>query len=139
MNKADLEKLAKARHETGKVLVLVIEDDHIQQRIYSLIKDEVGIIPCIVSTCADAIEAAELLKFNLIILNLQMPHARGTECARKIQELERSRGTRTPIIAVTAHAMAGDREKCMKAGMDDYLSMPLALAALKEKISTWAA
>jgi CheY-like chemotaxis protein len=138
MNNSDLEKLAKARHETQKALVLIIEDDPNQQRLYALIQDEVGMISCIVGDCEDGMKAAEFLEFNLIILDLQMPKVAGLECAQKIQDMERKRGIRTPIIAITAHAMAGDREKCMDAGMDDYISKPFTLAELKEKISIWA-
>jgi CheY-like chemotaxis protein len=138
MNNSDFQKLAKARRETRKALVLVIEDDLNQQRLYTLIQDEVGMIPCIVSNCEDGLRAAEFLEFDLIILDLQMPKVTGLECAQKIQEIERKRGIRTPIIAITAHAMAGDREKCMDAGMDDYISKPFTLDQLKEKISIWA-
>ena len=139
MNHQDLEKLATAKRTTGKALVLIIEDNLKQQKLYRLIKDETGMLPCIVSTCEEGMEAAKFVNFNLIILDLGMPNAGAIECAKKIQEIERKRGIRTPIITVTARAMSGDREKCLDAGMDDYLSKPFSIVELREKISIWAA
>ncbi len=138
MNKQDLEQLAEARHDTNKHLVLIIEDDVRQRQLYSLIQDHVDMIPCIVSSCSEWIGVSEVLTFDLILLDLRMPKTSGIQCAQKIRELERCRGTKTPIIAVTAHAMPGDREKCLAAGMDDYIAKPFTLALLREKISTWA-
>jgi CheY-like chemotaxis protein len=139
MNKSDWRKLAEARQETHRPLVLIVEDNEMQQRLYNLVKDEVGMIPYIVRSSQEAVLAAEALDFNLIIIDLHMPHIDGIECAKLLQELDRKRGTKTPTIAVTANAMLGDREKCMSAGMDDYLSKPFTLVELKKKISNWAA
>jgi CheY-like chemotaxis protein len=138
MNKEDLEKLARARLETKKALVLIIEDNPGQQQLYRLIQEHVGMIPCIVSSCTEGLEALKFLNFNLILLDLKMPDVSGVQCARKIQKIEQSRGKRTPIIAVTAHAMTGDRKKCMDVGMDDYISKPFSIEELKAKISIWA-
>ncbi len=139
MNETDLKNLAEARQKTHRPLVLIVEEDEMEQRLYHLVKDEVGMIPYIVRSSQEAVSAAEALDFNLIIIDLQMPHISGVECAKQLQELDRKRGTKTPTIAVTANAMLGDREKCMSAGMDDYLSKPFTLVELQEKISNWAA
>jgi CheY-like chemotaxis protein len=138
MNQEERERLAIAKLETQKALVLVIEDSPSQQQLYRLIQDHVDMTACIVSSCAEGLDALKSFNFNLILLDLQMPHTNGVQCAREIKELERVRGVQTPIIAVTAHAMAGDREKCMAAGMDDYLSKPFSIEELKTKISLWA-
>jgi PAS domain S-box-containing protein len=84
-----------------------------------------------------AIEAFEREAFDLILMDVQMPSLDGLTATRRIRQLERKAGGRTPIIALTAHALAGDREKCLAAGMDAYLAKPLharELVALVEKI-----
>jgi len=139
MDKLEVEQLAEARQQQHRPLVLIIEGNQMQRRLYDLVKDEVGMIPYIVQSSQEAVSAAEALDFNLIIIDLKMPDTYGLECAKQLQNLDRKRGTKTPTIAVTANAMLGDREKCMNAGMDDYLSKPFTLAELKQKISTWAA
>jgi CheY-like chemotaxis protein len=71
-------------------------------------------------------------------MDVQMPGMSGLEAARRIRERERARGGRIPIIALTASAMKGDRERCLEAGMDDYLSKPVRPAALQEIIARYA-
>jgi CheY-like chemotaxis protein len=67
-----------------------------------------------------------------------LPHIDGLECTKKIRKIEEERGVHTPIIAITADAMPGTREKCIEAGMDDYLAKPFSLNELTDKISSWA-
>ena len=87
----------------------------------------------------EAVEAASAETFDLIFMDVQMPEMDGFEATRRIREIERANsGRHTPIVAMTAHAMTGDRERCLAAGMDDYLSKPLrkrSLLALLERIS----
>nr|MDQ3621219.1 response regulator [Verrucomicrobiota bacterium] len=73
----------------------------------------------------NAVEAAKHDPFELIFMDVQMPKMDGFEATRRIRELELESGRHTPIIAMTAHAMVGDRERCLAAGMDDYISKPL--------------
>jgi CheY-like chemotaxis protein len=78
-----------------------------------------------VSNGGEAVEAFRNGGFDLILLDVQMPEMDGFEATRRIRELEETIGGHTRIVAMTAHAMAGDRERCLEAGMDDYLSKPL--------------
>ena len=78
----------------------------------------------------EAVEAAAREAFDLIFMDVQMPEMDGFEATRRIRESEQATGRHTPIAAMTAHAMAGDRERCLAAGMDDYISKPLDKAEL---------
>jgi two-component system sensor kinase len=73
----------------------------------------------------EAVEAFEKQPFDLIFMDVQMPEMDGIEATRRIRRSQQSTGVHVPIIAMTAHAMAGDREKYMAAGMDDYISKPI--------------
>jgi CheY-like chemotaxis protein len=86
----------------------------------------------------EAVEAAAREDFDLVFMDVQMPEMDGIEATRRIREMELMTGRHTPIAAVTAHAMAGDRDRCIAAGMDEYISKPLLkaeLLALIERIS----
>lgn len=132
-------KVARRRLPGSYPLVLIVEDDRLQQKLYNLIAEQVQMTPVIVASCRDAVEAAAGSRFDLIFLDLQMPDASGIECADRLRLVPNVRDNSTPIIAVTAHAMPGDRERCLNAGMDDYLSKPFTLLELKNKISQWSA
>ena len=81
-----------------------------------------------VVAAANGKEAVQLFKtepFDLVLMDLQMPEMGGLEATAEIRMIERSKGTHTPVIGVTAHAMKGDRERCLRAGMDEYISKPI--------------
>jgi len=130
--------MAAIKRATKKALVLIIEDNPAQQHLYKVIADELNIIPCIVGNCSEAIAYSEFLHFDLILMDVELPDLDGFQCAKAIQKKELERGRRAPMVAVTAHAMIGDRERYLEAGMDDYLSKPFALQELKDKIAIWA-
>jgi two-component system sensor histidine kinase/response regulator len=76
--------------------------------------------------------------FDLILMDVQMPEMDGFETTIAIREAEKRSGQHIPIIAMTAHAMKGDRERCVEAGMDDYLTKPLDLRSLRRTVEKWA-
>jgi two-component system sensor histidine kinase/response regulator len=80
------------------------------------------------------VEAVTNQAFDVILMDLQMPEMGGLEATQKIRELELQRQRYTPIVAMTAHAMQGDRERCIAAGMDGYVSKPIQPKALEDAL-----
>lgn len=114
--------------------ILIVEDNISNQHILKLyIQKHVKKID-IANNGKEALDKIALAKFDLILMDVQMPILDGLKATQKIRELERSTGTHIPIIAVTANAFPEDREKCIAAGMDDYISKPFDPAILITKI-----
>jgi len=86
------------------------------------------------------VEAYRTMKPDLVLMDVSMPEMNGLEAAQTIRSIEEERGggCHVPIIGVTAHALNGDRERCLEAGMDDYLSKPISPRTLLEKIERWS-
>jgi two-component system sensor histidine kinase/response regulator len=135
------EQRQAARDKTamgGSGSILVVEDNLVNQRVVSLMLDRLGYSPEVVSSGADALQALESRAYRVILMDCQMPEMDGFEATRAI----RSRAwdaRRTPIIALTANAMPGEREKCIAAGMNDYLAKPLTMDMLSDKLREWSA
>jgi two-component system sensor histidine kinase/response regulator len=123
-----------ARPNVGR-RVLVAEDNPVNQRVASFMLEKAG---CQVTLAHDGREATRLFEtadFDIVLMDLQMPELDGIEAFRHIRAFDRSRGRRTPVIAVTAHAMAEDRDRCLAEGMDGYLPKPLKSAQLLAEIA----
>jgi PAS domain S-box-containing protein len=121
------------RFEGCKARVLVAEDNPTNQLVALGILRQLGLSADAVANGADAVRAVEAFPYDVVLMDVQMPEMDGIEATRAIRSLG-SQGTRPPvtIIAVTAHAMRGDAETCLAAGMDDYLAKPLSPAALAQ-------
>ncbi len=105
--------------------ILLAEDEHINASITKAFLEQVGMDVTVVSNGREAVDALERDSFKAVLMDVQMPEMNGIEATVEIRKKERKRETRCPIIALTAHAMHGDRERCLQAGMDDYLAKPL--------------
>jgi CheY-like chemotaxis protein len=93
----------------------------------------------IAATGRVAIDAVQRDRFNLIFMDVQMPEVDGFEATREIRKREASGQLRTPIVALTAHAMSGDRERCLDAGMDGYMTKPVNPKELDDVLKSFAA
>ncbi|KAL2756354.1 hypothetical protein ACRALDRAFT_2042493 [Sodiomyces alcalophilus JCM 7366] len=106
--------------------ILLAEDNRVNQRLAVKILEKYHHVVTVVGNGLEAVDMVKKKRFDVILMDVQMPIMGGFEATAKIREYERSVGPhRTPIIALTAHAMMGDREKCIQAQMDEYLSKPL--------------
>jgi PAS domain S-box-containing protein len=124
---------------TASLRILLVEDNAINRALVTGILEKRGHALVQATNGRKAVEFASTESFDLIFMDVQMSEVNGLEATLQIREMEKANGQRrTPIVAMTAHAMAGDRQRCLDAGMDDYLSKPLqkeAMLALLERIS----
>jgi osomolarity two-component system sensor histidine kinase NIK1 len=106
--------------------ILLAEDNEVNQKLAVRILEKCNHGVTVVSNGMEALEAVKKRRYDVILMDVQMPIMGGFEATGRIRGYERENGlSRTPIIALTAHAMLGDREKCIQAQMDEYLSKPL--------------
>jgi CheY-like chemotaxis protein len=91
----------------------------------------------VVSNGREAVAAAEKNTFDLIFMDCQMPEMDGYQATEIIRDMEQKLGRHTPIVAMTANAMSGDRDECLAAGMDDYISKPIDAEELRWLITRW--
>ena len=108
-----------------RLRILVVEDTIVNQKVVSAMLEKRGHAVVITSNGREALESLEGASFDLILMDVQMPEMDGFEATRLIREKEQADGGHIPIVAMTAHAMKGDREKCLAARMDDYISKPI--------------
>ncbi|MFN0021879.1 MAG: response regulator [Pirellulaceae bacterium] len=114
--------------------ILLAEDGLVNQRVAREFLEKRGHEVVVVSNGRDAVEAALRDAFDLVLMDVQMPDMDGFEATQAIRQHELSTGRHIPIVAMTAHALKGDRERCLNAGMDDYLTKPIQPALLFEVI-----
>jgi CheY-like chemotaxis protein len=114
--------------------ILVAEDTPFNQKYIRRLLDNWHCRATIVDNGRLAIDALSTQKFDLVLMDVQMPQMDGLTATGRIRDQEKKTGRHVPIIAMTAHAMRGDRERCLEAGMDDYVSKPISSSTLLEAI-----
>ena len=116
------------------VRILMAEDNPINQKVGKLILQRAGFVIDLVEDGSEALEAQRANPYDLILMDCQMPTMDGFEASRQIRQLD---GPQPVIVAVTANALVGERERCLQAGMNDYLSKPFQAEQLIGVVKKW--
>lgn len=117
--------------------VLVVEDDKSNQIVFSTLLKNMGLDFDLAETGRQAVEAVRQRTYAIILMDIRMPELDGLEATKTIRSLGSVNGKQIPIVAVTAQAMDGDKERCIWAGMSDYLSKPFTREELEKTILRW--
>src|SRR5579864_1142385 len=118
----------------GPLRILLAEDNAVNQKLAVRLLEKSGHKVSVAGTGKDALRQVESSSFDVVLMDVQMPEMDGLTATRAIRQQERQTGRHLPIIAMTAHAMKGDRERCLEAGMDEYLSKPINSKELHQMI-----
>jgi two-component system sensor histidine kinase/response regulator len=129
--------LGDAIEPTAILHVLVAEDNAVNQRLATRLLEKRGHRVTVTADGREAVEALANQNFDLVLMDIQMPKMDGFEATAVVREKEMHDGGHIPIIALTANAMKGDRERCLAAGMDGYLSKPIVSQELDELLATY--
>lgn len=119
--------------------VLVAEDNVVNQMVITSMLEKLGCEATIANNGREAVEFYGKMKFDLVLMDISMPEMDGVEATALIRSTQATKGEKTPIIGVTAHALAEDRQRCLDAGMDDYLPKPVKPDALRRVFDRWSA
>ena len=131
--------LQDARDPLGCLRVLLAEDNPVNQLLATRLLEKRGHRVVVAANGREALAALENESYDLVLMDIQMPEIDGIEATRAIREKERTNGNHQPVIALTAHAMKGDQERCLNAGMDGYLSKPIRPQELDEILDKYVA
>lgn len=124
--------------EKNKLQVLIVDDNAINREIVCSMLRKMDCHPIVAKDGLEAVEISKNVQHDIILMDVQMPGMDGLEASRTIRKREQSLGLiRKPIIALTANAMTDDKENCIKAGMDDYLTKPFTRVQLTELMTRW--
>ncbi len=117
--------------------VLLAEDNEVNRRVAVRMLERLGCAVDVAVNGREALEAIAGADYRLVLMDCQMPHLDGYEATRRVRALETGQESRLPIVALTAHAMPGDEERCRAAGMDGYISKPIRLEDLEKTLVRW--
>jgi len=121
---------------SGGLHVLLAEDNRVNQVVAIRTLEKLGHSVLVANNGLEALSLLDQQAFDLVLMDIQMPEMDGLTATKTIREGERQSGSRIPIIAMTAHAMKGDRERCLEGGMDGYVSKPISGKALEDAIAS---
>jgi CheY-like chemotaxis protein len=122
---------------SGKGRILLAEDNPVNQMVAKAMLEKMGYSVLTVANGQEALQQLELADYDLILMDCQMPVMDGFETTKAIRRLKASSKRGTPIVALTANAMKSDQDKCIRAGMNDYLAKPIRKETLEKKIQQW--
>ena len=128
--------LSERRGDPDAALVLVVEDSPVNRLVAMHVLKRCGYRAHVVNDGREALQALSSQRYDAVLMDCQMPDIDGYEATRELRRREDG-GRRTPVIAMTAHAMIGDRERCLEAGMDDYIAKPVRSQLLAEVLGRW--
>jgi PAS domain S-box-containing protein len=134
IEKAPPPKKRKGARSKRRLQVLIAEDNQVNQLVATRIFEKLGYEVTVVSNGRETVGAVQNRRFDLVAMDVQMPEMDGLEATAAIREWEKTTGTHTLIVAMTAHAMKGDRERCLACGMDGYASKPIRMEELQDVI-----
>ncbi len=118
-------------------MILVAEDNEVNQMVIEYTLRDAGYDFSMVENGKLAVQQYQSIRPDLILMDVSMPEMNGMEASIAIRELEKETGAHVIIIAITAHALHGDREKFLEAGMDDYMPKPISPKVLTERLAEW--
>ena len=122
------------REQKGGLHILLAEDNHINQAVVRGVLGKRGHRVEIANDGREALDKIKNGPFDLVLMDVQMPELDGLEATGLIRQMEKTTGGHVPIIAMTAHALKGDRERCLATGMDGYISKPIRTQELLKEI-----
>jgi signal transduction histidine kinase/CheY-like chemotaxis protein len=129
---------ASSGWQPARFSILLAEDNPVNQRLVTRLLEKRGHSVKLAATGREALDWVSRERFDVILMDVQMPGMDGLEATARIREIEASRGTYTPIIALTARTMKGDRERCLEAGMDGFINKPIDAAKFVETVEATA-
>jgi CheY-like chemotaxis protein len=131
-------QMPMTKKETFNAPILLVEDNAVNQKLAVRLLEKAGYKADVVANGREAIETLEKVTYDLVLMDVQMPEMNGYEATKVIRDGNSNvRDHNVPIVAMTANAMEGDRERCLEAGMSDYIAKPIKQEALLEAIQTY--
>jgi CheY-like chemotaxis protein len=118
--------------------VLVAEDNVVNQKVAVRILEKLSCRVDVAANGREALDLLETLDYDLVFMDCQMPEVDGYDATREIRNRQGT-GRHIPVVAMTANALQGDRERCLESGMDDYMSKPVTPGVFREMLERWAA